>query len=264
MPTPHRLNLAELDREAVAQIAGDAVLVLPIGATEQHGPALPLGTDAALVDATVDRALANLSAVRPVVLAPTVPYGNSVHHLFACAGSLSSGTLLLVLADLIDSFVASGFRRIFIVNGHGGNDECVRLAVKDAANRHTAVFGAVSYWTLAPRGPIPAEHVPGHAGAFEASLLMAARPDLVPPGTRPAGVPGPRALHTMAVAPGVTLVRHGDWPASGGFTDSPADADAAVGATYLDAIASRLAEVLLTFSEVPLTPSRDGQECHAD
>ncbi|MGH8880090.1 MAG: creatininase family protein, partial [Stackebrandtia sp.] len=173
------LRLAAIDRGRVARLAPEAVLVVPIGAIEQHGPSLPLGTDAALAESVAEAGIAAASTSRPLVLAPTIPYGNSEHHLFACAGSVSSATLLLMLADLIDSFVRSGFRRIFVLNGHGGNDECVHLAVKDAVNRHPVVLGAASYWTLAPEGGFPAGTVPGHAGAFEASLLMAARGDLL-------------------------------------------------------------------------------------
>ncbi|HZE40635.1 MAG TPA: creatininase family protein, partial [Stackebrandtia sp.] len=167
------VRLAAVDRREVARLAPEAVMVLPIGAIEQHGPALPLGTDAAMAESVAEAGIAASTTPRPIILAPTVPYGNSAHHLFACAGSVSSRTLALMLGDLIDSFARSGFRRVFILNGHGGNDECVHLAVKDAINRHDVVLGAASYWTLAPEGPFPAGRVPGHAGAFEASLLMA-------------------------------------------------------------------------------------------
>lgn len=248
--------LASLDREAVAAIASEAVLVLPIGATEQHGPALPLGTDTMLVDAVVQAACARLSTARPVVVAPTVPYGNSAHHLFACAGSVSPGTLLRLLGDLIDSFIRSGFRRIFLVNGHGGNDECVRLAVKDAVNRHPVVLGAVSYWTLAGHGALP--DIPGHAGAFEASLLLAARPDALPTPPGPDVVPGPRPVHEDPFGDGVVVVRGGDWAASGGFTDPPGKGSAAAGVAYLDSIGEALADVLRRFSELPLRPDQAG------
>ncbi|MGH8794533.1 MAG: creatininase family protein, partial [Stackebrandtia sp.] len=87
-------RLAALDREQVARLAPEAVLVLPVGAVEQHGPSLPLGTDAALAEATAAAGIEASTTSREMVLAPTVPYGNSIHHLFACAGSLSSRTLL--------------------------------------------------------------------------------------------------------------------------------------------------------------------------
>ncbi|MGH8881286.1 MAG: creatininase family protein, partial [Stackebrandtia sp.] len=180
--------------------------------------------------------------------APTIPYGNSEHHLFACAGSMSSRTLLALLADLIDSFARSGFQRIFILNGHGGNDECVRLAVKDAVNRHPVLLGAASYWTLAADGPIPAARIPGHAGGFEASLLLAVRPDLLAAETVPAATPGPAAVHTRDFGPGVTVVRAGDWAASDGFTDDPGTADTDTGRACHELIVRRLATVLDEFA----------------
>ncbi|MFL6077613.1 MAG: creatininase family protein [Mycobacteriales bacterium] len=240
--------LAWCHREEVAAVAGSAVLVLPVGATEQHGPALPLGTDSALVDAVLGRALASYAGPAPVVVAPTVTYGNSQHHLFACAGSVRPATLLALYGDLVDSFVTSGFRRIFVLNGHGGNDECARLAVKEAALRHRPLLAAAcSYWTLADREP----DVPGHAGAFEASLLLAARPDLLadPP---PAAEPAFTGAYATEPAPGVTLARAGDWATTGGFTDDPAGATAAGGERRLATIGSRLAAVLAGFAATPL------------
>lgn len=245
-------RLAAIDRGHVARIAPEAVLVLPIGAIEQHGPSLPLGTDAALAESVAETGIAASATSRPLVLAPTIPYGNSIHHLFACAGSVSSRTLQLVLADLIDSFVRSGFRRIFILNGHGGNDECVHLAVKDAVHRHPVVLGAASYWTLVPDGIFPAEQVPGHAGAFEASLLMAARADLLAPDATDGGPPGSSMVHTEDFGPGVTVVRAGDWAASGGFTDDPGKADIETGRECLRALGQRLGQALDRFADVSL------------
>lgn len=250
-------RLAAMDREQVAAAAAGAVLVLPIGATEQHGPSLPLATDFALVTHVAELGCARADA--PVVLAPTLPYGNSVHHLFACAGSMSAATLQRVLADLVDSFVASGFRRVVIANGHGGNDECAKLAVKDAVNRHDLVAAAVNYWSLVPKD-VPCDYdVPGHAGAFEASLLLAARPDLLP-AVRPSR-PGPPALHTRDFGHDVVVVRSGDWPASGGFTDDPAAADAEVGRALVDGIADAFARLLERIAAEParLLPAT-GQE----
>lgn len=252
------LRLATVDRRRVAELAAEAVVVLPIGAVEQHGPSLPLGTDALLAETVAEAGMAASGADRPLVLAPTMPYGNSVHHLFACAASLSSATLSLVLRDLIDSLVRSGFRRIFVLNGHGGNDECVHLAVKDAVNRHEVVVGAASYWTLAPREGFAAGSVPGHAGGFEASLLLAARGDLVGSGFAAARPTGPPMTHTEDFGPGVTVVRSGDWARGGGFTDDPGRADVEVGRECLRALGRRLGEVLDRFAAVELPGEETG------
>ncbi|MCF3965423.1 creatininase family protein, partial [Streptomyces fuscigenes] len=210
-------NMSELPwREARAAGARDITL-LPIGSQEQHAAHLPLGTDTLLVGAVVDRALAILAeeeraGAEPcdVLRLPALPYGHSPHHLFAAALSLSAPTLAAVLEDLLGSLVTSGCRRIMIVNGHGGNDEIMRLAVKRFALRPEAdgvTLAACSYWSLAVRdeeGAGPGadaaasdsgagaagaasgaaasdsaerpEVTPGHAGWFETSLMLAAHP----------------------------------------------------------------------------------------
>ncbi|MGH3423715.1 MAG: creatininase family protein [Nocardioidaceae bacterium] len=248
------LSLGDLTAGDLARIASEAVLVLPVGATEQHGPCLPLRTDSCLIDAVLRSASARLDSCRTIVLAPTLAYGHSQHHLFAGAASLRPATLLAVLHDLIDSAHQSGFRRLFIANGHGGNDECIRLAVKDGANRHEMTLGACSYWDLAEDAWSERfAHIPGHAGAFEASLLLAAAPGLVRTDRFGSAVPGPAGLHHESIAPGVTVARAGDWEASGGYSDAPAGADGDLGRHVLDVLGANLAGLLERFAELPST-----------
>lgn len=257
-------HLGSMTREAVQGTAEEAVLVLPIGSTEQHGPAMPLITDTALVDAVLDAALTVLSSwtdlLRPIIVAPTLPYGNSQHHLFACAGSLTPTTLLAVLGDLITSYNAGGFQRLFVLNGHGGNHECIRIAIHDAVTRLPMLLGACTYATLAEvdaAGEAMARIlVPGHAGTFEASLLLAVRPDLLNPASLRADLgarmPVGRPTYLEEIAPGVTVARAGDWANSGGFTDSPIDASAEIGNAHLKVLSERLADVLARFASMPL------------
>lgn len=251
--TPRSYHLGALNREEVAALAPRALLVLPIGATEQHGPRLPLATDYALVESVLAHAVAVAAPQRPVVVAPTLPYGNSQHHLFACAGSVSSSVLGMVLAELITSFVRSGFRRVLILNGHGGNDTTARTAVTDAANLHQGIFAAANYWAFATpeaSDPPPA-FLPGHAGCFEAAMLLAARPDLLPDATELDYAPGPPGIHAEDWGADVTIARSGDWVHSGGFTDSPGEATAEAGRAHLEVIAGRLARFLEQLAAAP-------------
>lgn len=172
------LALAELSSPEIARAAPSAVLVVPVGATEQHGARLPAGTDALAAEQIAVRAAA-LARV-PALVAPVLPYGSSHHHL-PLAGTLSlrGTTFLAVLGDLLASAAVTGFRRIVLFNGHGGNDDLIRQAARDAVLEHPVAVGAASYWTLG--GERLAElaagagigHVPGHAGAFEAALTLA-------------------------------------------------------------------------------------------
>src|SRR2546422_5922064 len=114
-----------------------------------------------------------------------MPFGSSHHHLpFGGTMSLSTETYYRVLYELAESLVIGGFRRIFILNGHGGNSELIQLVARDLALKHPAHLAAASYWSVAWDALVEEQaHVlgrlPGHAGAFETSQMMALRPDLV-------------------------------------------------------------------------------------
>jgi creatinine amidohydrolase len=203
-----------------------------------------MGTDTLLAEAVVDAAVERLGDEPELVRLPALPYGHSPHHLFAAAVSLSATTLLAVLDDALESLVRSGFRRALLVNGHGGNDEVVKLAVKRCALRSDVAFGACSYWSLAgPQGP---SQSPGHAGWFETSLLLAAHPDLVRPAAR-RPEPDPPPLFHRSPAPGLVVARYGEWERVGGATDDAADANAEEGRGLLAARAEALAEAIRAF-----------------
>ncbi len=98
--------------------------------------------------------------------------------------SLSTTTYYRVLIDLAESLISGGFQRIFFINGHGGNDEVVHLVARDLALQHPVHCAAAAYWAIAWDALLAAQagqagQVPGHAGAFETSLVLALRPDLV-------------------------------------------------------------------------------------
>ncbi len=250
--TPRIHRLTELSRTRVAELAPTATLVLPIGATEQHGPDLPIGTDAMSVEAALAAGLEQLRAAADVIIAPTLAYGQSQHHLFACAASLTPATFALVLEDLFASLTTSGFRRIFILNGHGGNDELIRIGVAKATVAHRGLFAAASYWGFVEPADGPGfDHIPGHAGAFEASVLLARYPKLVPAGSIPSSDPGPPGSHVTPIGPGVTLGRHGDWESSAGFTDDPSAGSVQAGSAYLQGLGGRLAQALAAFIATP-------------
>jgi len=126
-------RLANLTWEEVRDLdKGAGVVVLPVGATEQHGPHLPLGTDTLLATGVLDRALARLpDEVRAWVL-PPLPYGKSTEHAgFPGTLSLSARTLLSILEDLGRGVAAAGFRRLAFLSGHGGNRAVLDIAARD-------------------------------------------------------------------------------------------------------------------------------------
>ncbi|NGN69075.1 creatininase family protein [Streptomyces sp. A7024] len=214
-------QLTELTWRQVREAGRSAIALLPIGSQEQHAEHLPMGTDTMLVTAVVDRAAALLAedAGPEVVRLPALPYGHSPHHLFAAAVSLSADTLKAVLGDVLRSLTESGFRRVMIVNGHGGNDEIMRLAVKEHALRAAGTYAACSYWSLGA-----AASTPGHAGRYETSLMLAAHPDLVRTPIEPRPPADPPPLFDNPPHPGLTTERHGEWARAGGATDDPSTA----------------------------------------
>lgn len=244
-----RYLLHEHTREA---LPGDpaTLLVLPTGATEQHGPHLPIGTNSLVVERLANIAAEVARHQIPIVVAPVLPFGSSAHHLpFGATMSLSSETYLRVMNELLDSVAASGFRRVFILNGHGGNHELMQVAARDAALKHDITVAAGSYWSIAWEALIDAGagkigRLPGHAGAFETSLMLSLHPMLVSEVR-----PGHRATDTTtsrrAYDRGLRTEHHGSWVAMDGYSDGSEEASAELGQEYLDLIGSAIAEAFM-------------------
>ena len=156
--------------------SGSGALVVPIGATEQHGPHLPLGTDTIVAEhvarAIVERAEREGIAL---VLAPTLPYGASGEHE-DFPGTLSIGTDALVhlLLELARS-AARWIDRVVVINGHGGNVDALERA--SAALRGEGVDFAWLPCGAATAGD--AAETDLHAGHTETSLMLALHADLV-------------------------------------------------------------------------------------
>jgi len=163
----------ELTREEIGALAPTALTVIPVGSTEQHGPHLATGTDAALVTAIAERGAAAASRPDKILLAPTLAYGASDHHLpFGATLSLRVETFQRVLADLLSSAARAGCRRVFILNGHGGNTAACAIAAAEASREHGLLCASAIYSQLLEPGSVAAP-VPGHAGQFETSLMLA-------------------------------------------------------------------------------------------
>jgi creatinine amidohydrolase len=162
-----------------------AVAVLPLGATEQHGPHLPLCVDTVLVEGVMDAALDHLQAQDPVWVLPTQNVSHSPEHqAFAGTLTVSAATLLALWCDIGQSVLRSGVKKLLLFNAHGGN-----VSLMDLVARELRAHGLLVYscsWYNLPLGEevlqlFPAqEHRFGiHAGDIETSMMLALRPDLV-------------------------------------------------------------------------------------
>ena len=163
----------------------NVVLLLPIGAIEQHGPHLPLIVDTAIATAVVGRALTQLPAAIPAYALAPLCYGKSNEHWhFPGTVTLSAKTLLDTLMDIGDSLYRAGFRKLAFVNGHGGQPQILDIAARDLHQRHSdlAVF-PLFVWNvpnIAADLLTPKELELGiHAGDAETSLMLAMLPDSV-------------------------------------------------------------------------------------
>lgn len=234
-----RLVWARLSSSRIAEVATSATLVLPVGATEQHGPHLPVGVDAMVAEHVARAAAAHASTQEhPIFVAPALCYGSSHHHL-PRAGTLSmrSTTMLAALVDLLSSAATTGFRRMFVLNGHGGNDDLIRQAIRDVALDYDVTAAAVSYWSLAWDDLVATARqfriplVPGHAGAFETSIVRALWPELVANDLPQRAYDADTQMRHPQSS--VVIERH-DWiHRVGGFTDSPGLASAEAGHAFV-------------------------------
>ncbi len=159
------------------------LVVIPIAAVEQHGPHMPTGTDFIICSAFAEAVEARLS--KQILLTPTVWLGASAHHL-RLGSTLNSqlDTYVATLCDIARSLLDDGFRRLLFVNGHGGNVDPMRVAVRQIQPSYPdALLAAGSYWSVADnliRETLEGAHgTVGHACEFETSMILHLRPELV-------------------------------------------------------------------------------------
>lgn len=164
-------------------LPSDLVVVLPVGAIEQHGPHLPVSVDRDLVDAVVERALNFLEKNQNVLVLPTLAITKSNEHdRHPGTLSLSAETLLATLRDLGVSLARAGVERLVFLNGHGGNNAVLDIAARDLRIKQDMIVASCSWFGFADwehdfNAKDLAHDV--HGGDSETSPMLAARPGLV-------------------------------------------------------------------------------------
>jgi creatinine amidohydrolase len=166
-----------------AKAAADAIVVLPVASMEQHGPHLPVGVDTILCEGVCKAGAEAVAADVPVVVAPTLWCGMAEHHMaFGGTFTLDIPTYRAVLLCLLKSLDRHGFKRVFIVNGHGGNIAALNAFLPDFAREVSLKIRAAIYVELAASGLaaiLEDQTTFHHACEFETSLMMALAPDTV-------------------------------------------------------------------------------------
>jgi len=161
------------------------VLIQPVGAIEQHGPHLPLVVDTAIGEAVLGKALSQLEPAIPAYALPSLCYGKSNEHWhFPGTISLSAGTLIQVLMETGASLYRAGFRKLVLMNSHGGQPQIMEIVARDLhqAYEDLMVFPLFTWRVpnLAADLISPQERELGiHAGDGETSLLLAILPQQV-------------------------------------------------------------------------------------
>jgi creatinine amidohydrolase len=175
----------ELKWTTVSAISKDVPVIIPLGSIEQHGLHLPLCTDTAQVASIADAIEARLTT--SVLVLPVLWLGSSHHHLdFAGTLSVRPSLYSQVLQELSGSILRAGFKRLFFLNGHGGNETPAKQALSELATidpmAQEALIALSSWWTIGK--PDAQQHgmetpMISHACEYETSLMLWLRPDLV-------------------------------------------------------------------------------------
>ena len=167
-----------------------AIAVLPLGATEQHGPHLPLSVDTNLVEGVVAAAMPHLPGDLPVLVLPTQAIGFSPEHTrFPGTLSLKAETLIRLWTEIGDAVADSGVHKLVLFNAHGGQVGALDLVARDLRARRRMLVYSCSWFNL----PLldeggkdlnsafaPQEHRFGiHGGEIETSMMLALKPDRV-------------------------------------------------------------------------------------
>lgn len=173
---------ADLPSRAFGNLSEDTVVVLPLGATEQHGPHLPLSVDSDLIGAVAARALDHLTPEQSVLILPALAVTKSdEHNAFPGTLSLSAQTLLATLRDIGASVARAGVERLVFFNGHGGNTAVLQIAARDLRHQGLIVascsWGSFTDWRAHYNAAEWALDI--HAGDSETSAMLALRPERV-------------------------------------------------------------------------------------
>ncbi len=245
-------------------LAARTVAVLPVAATEQHGPHLPLSVDQDLVDGVIAASLEHLPESAPVLFLPTQAVGRSAEHeRFPGTLSLSAETTMRVWMDLGASIARAGVKKLLLFNAHGGQVSLLDIVARDLRCQHGLIVYASNWFTLPLGGEVDSlfnaqeQRFGIHAGDQETSMMLALRPQWV-------------AMEQARDFPSTSQTRAEQYPILGngrsaklgwqmqdynaaGAAGNAANATAAKGRAVIDAAGLQLALLLQELARLPLS-----------
>jgi creatinine amidohydrolase len=227
------------------------VLVLPWGATEAHNTHLPYGTDTYESEKIAEQSasLAWSQGARVGVL-PTIPFGVQTGQLdIPLSINMNPSTQALVLRDIVRALDGQGFRKLVVLNGHGGND--FRQMIREIEPTTQVFTSLINWYAVEP----PASHFADtgdHAGELETSVMMHITPDLVAPLSE-AGAGAERKSALKGIRDKTAWAPR-QWTKVTDDTGigNPAAATPAKGAKYFDAVCAKIAAYFVELAALDL------------
>jgi creatinine amidohydrolase len=223
----------------------DAIVILPVASLEQHGPHLPVEVDSMLGETVAARTAAKIAARgQAVVVLPVLWTGLSEHHMsFGGTITLENAAFAAVVEGVVRSVVRHGFRKIALLNAHGGNENALRSITDDLTPKLGVPIVQFTYWYAAAVAIAKILETQGglsHACEAETSMMMAVRPELVAEDR----IPLSKSNTTGDIASGVYRWRSIGSRSGSGVIGNPEAATKEKGERLFDAISTAVADKL--------------------
>ncbi len=241
----------------------EALVILSVGAVEQHGDHLPVMTDALIGEATLTQALEKIDADEQVWLLPPVSYGKSNEHLgWAGTISLSANTLHSVIMDIARSLKLSGFRRLLLFNTHGGNTDLLNVVA-----REIRIATGLMVFNMAPHSlNVSADLVSEeeleygiHGGDYETSVVMAIKPNWVQEHLRTAEFPDVARYELLTLEGRIRFAWVTDDISESGIAGDATKATAEKGEIIQERVTDILAKAFVELSKFEIKDVKKGK-----
>ncbi|MCY4191784.1 MAG: creatininase family protein [Rhodospirillaceae bacterium] len=237
------------------------VVVLPIAATEQHGPHLPVSVDHDICEALVERLVTRLPISVPLLVMPALPIGLSIEHSdFPGTLSFSAETMISVLMELAGGVAAAGFGKLAILNSHGGNPAVLDIVAHKLRRKHDMLvfpLNGYRYWQVESHFGLHEAAHGIHGGAAETSIMQAIRPQAIRDDKIAAFASSSEAMASTYthLRPFGRAVRFG-WQAqdlnTSGAVGDATKASAATGSRLLDEAVAVMVQIVTEISDLPM------------
>jgi creatinine amidohydrolase len=239
---------AEQLRERAAE---NAIVIVPVGSLEQHGPHLPVEVDSQLGEHVALRTARKVAALgEPVLVTPVVWTGVSEHHMsFGGTITLDLPEFTAVITGIVKSLLRHGFRRIVLLNAHGGNENALRCIVDELTPKLEIPLVQFTYWYAAAEAIaaiLETQKGLQHACEAETAMMMVARPELVAEDRIPLAKTNTTVDVPDIVGGGVYRWRSIGSRSASGVIGNPEAASIEKGIALFDAISDTLAKKLCT------------------